>query len=293
MLRNLQGLKSTAANILEKYKKIPTQTVPSGWVKCKLSPAGYHVKKKLKLGLQCDLAGIESVNAKLIFQWLDEDTEYAKDDVFDVLTENGRIRFYNHRIFFQTLSGMVLDDATVASHELLNLMIARLPKSVVSVFGWLAPIDSIASTNDELIEKLNTAHLENTVTIALRVESKDISIMTCIEADKMVLLRILESSALSPLAEINKGEEKPLQMNIPCVVGSSVITTNMLRSLEIGDVLMLQDTHIDVDGRVKISIADRELHAIASEESPANFIISGDKEVATEESSIDMASSPL
>lgn len=259
-------------------------------MKRRLSPAGYSVKKKLKLGLQSRLADAGDENSTLIFQWLDEDTEYAKDDVFDVLTENGRIRFYNHRIFFQTLSGMVLDEATVASHELLNLMIARLPRSIVDIFGWFAPIDSTASTDNELIETLNTAHSENSVTIALRVVGKDISIMTCIEADKMVLLRILDSPALSLFTEVDKGEEKPLQITIPCIVGSSVITTNMLRSLEVGDVLMLQDTHIDVDGRVKILIADRELHAIASEESPANFIISDDKEDIMEDSAMDMES---
>ena len=287
MLRDIKELKSISSNILKKYQKIPTQTVPSSWVKRTLSPAGYTVKKKLKSGLQCHLG---DVSAKLIFQWLDEDTEYTNDNAFDVLTENGRIRFYNHRIFFQTLSGMVLDDATVASHELLNLMIARLHKSVVDIFGWLAPIDSAANTGDELIEKLNTTYSKDTVRIALRLVGKDISIMTCIDADKTVLLRLLDSPVFSPFMEIDKEEQKPLQMSIPCVVGSSVITTNMLRSLEIGDVLMLQDTNIDVDGLVKILIADRELHIIAAESSSVDFTISGGKEDAMDDSSMDIES---
>lgn len=290
MLRDIKKLKSTASDILKKYKDIPTKTVPSHWVKRKLSPAGYSVKKKLKLGLQCQLSDAGGENSTLIFQWLDEDTEYVKSDVFDVLTENGRIRFYNYRIFFQTLSGMVLDETTVTSHELLNLMIARLPKSVVDIFGWFAPIDSAASANDELIKKLNATQLENTVTIALRIVSKDITIMTCIEADKTVLLRILDSPALFPFSEIDKGEEKPLQMTVPCIVGSSVITTNMLRNLEVGDVLMLQDTNIDVDGLVNIQIADRELQAAASEESPTNFIISEGKKDTIDDAPMDMES---
>lgn len=290
MLRDMKKLKSTAADMLKKYKDIPTKTVPSHWVKGKLSSAGYSVKKKLKLGMQCQLSDTGSEPSTLIFQWLDEDTEYAKDDVFDVLTENGRIRFYNYRIFFQTLSGMVLDETTIASHELLNLMIARLPKSVVDIFGWFAPIDATASTNDELIKKLNAKQLENTVTIALRIVSKDITIMTCIEADKTVLLRILDSPVLFPFTEIDKNEEKPLQITVPCIVGSSVITTNMLRTLEVGDVLMLQDTNIDVDGLVNIQIADRELQAVASEESPINFIISEGKKDVMDDSPMDMES---
>lgn len=284
MLHNMKKLKSTASDMLKRCKEIPTHTVPSYWVKRKLSPAGYSVKKKLKLGLQCQLADAGAENSTLIFQWLDEDTKYVKDDVFDVLTGNGRIRFYNYRMFFQTLSGMVLDEETVASHELLNLMIARLPRSVVDVFGWFAPIDFNASLHDEVVEDLNT------VTIALRIVSKDISIMTCIEADKMVLLRILDSPGLSPFTETNTSEEQPLKMTIPCIIGSSVITADMLRSLDVGDVLMLQDTNIDVDGLVNIQIAGRELQAVASEESSTDFIISDDQKDIKDDSSIDIES---
>ena len=290
MLRNAKELKSISLNALKKYKKISTESIPSSLVKRAFSPASYKVKKKLKAGLQCYLADAGDASAKLIFQWLDEAIEYAKEDPFDVLTENGRVRFYNHRIFFQTLSGMILDESTVASHELLNLMIARLPKSVVDIFGWLAPIDSTVNTDNELIEKLHTESSKDTVVIALRIESKDISVMAYVEADKTVLLRILDSPVFSPFVEIDQAEKKPIQMTVPCVVGSSVITTNMLRSLEVGDVLMLQETNIDVDGRVKILIGDRELHVMSSNASPVNFEISGDKNDAAGDSLMDIES---
>lgn len=224
---------------------MPTISIPEIWVKGKFSDSGYTVQKKLGSGLRLRLDEKNDKDAHLVFQWLRNTASIEKNTPLSLLTQHGSIRLYNYCSFLQTLTGMVIDDEVIIGDELLALMLGRLPKAVIDLFGWVAPLENV-----KVIEP-------NCVMLSLRATAGGVSVVTLIEADQQVWSALLSQSQLYSLEEKDEQVRPYLPLRSSCVVGSCQLTPKMYQSLNVGDVILLETTCFDTLGNGEIEIGDR------------------------------------
>ncbi len=241
------------------YKKpLPTKDIPSYLVRDRIRVCDYAINKIVGRGLRLNLNDKTEEEAHLVFNTIKNTRVVERNSPLVLMTKYGAIRLYNYCRFLRTLSGMLIDEDMILDDELLNFMLGRMPRPVVDLFGWCAPLEEVKTD------------AENSISLSVRFTLGELSVAALMEADLRVWSELLKQAVLVPVAE----EGPPTRMSLPlissCVAGSFVLTPRKYKSLNVGDVIVLENSMFDVNGSGKVSIGDQTVAvAIAEGSSPS------------------------
>lgn len=241
MLNNVSTLSA------EKYESQVSTAVPSSCISSKLTLAEYAIKSVVGDGKELVFKDDDGCPICINIQFITDGKKLKRSAPLSLVSQHGIVQMYSYCSFLQTVSGMPIDSDVILSDELVYLMLSRLPKPLVDIFGWLAPQDN------------DTITLCDPIVLLLRLTEGEISRIVLVEANRNTWMGILNNPSLQA---VDNGVE-PIKVDIPTpiILGKSLLSISEYNQLEVGDVLIFDDALFDCEGIGKVDIGKQQYNA--------------------------------
>lgn len=243
--------------MLNKKKSLfsfPANSVPKKFIDSNVSDQEYSIRQCIGKGLEQTIRGGDDSEFTISVNWQDASAISIEGKPMGLLTTHGCMQFFDYKSFFQSLSGVSLDEDEEYLEKLFPIMVSCIPKPVLNIFGWFSLSNNIKGGK------------QKTFCLPLCISSGDYSAISYVSAAADVWMSFIQQSfwkkTFTPIVE-----EKILPQFIPCSIGATKILLNDYKSLQPGDLLLIDNPLFDTDGYGTIHIGHKSAVVVADNSS--------------------------
>ena len=272
----------------------PSKNVPKKIIESKISSNEYFIRDHIGKGIKKSVVNElnEEITISISLEKYKPNIEcesgkpksghynFKEGKKITLLTDHGHIIFYNYIQFFQSLTGFYFgknkNENKVEDNleNIFPIIVSLMPKSIVDIFGFFSL--AIDSANDQVNDQVNDSNkVKNEIFLLFKVKAHDYTALTHISADYDVLMSLIKQPFWEKIKPENYKKEL-LPRFSPCLIGKSRILMNDYKSLQKGDLIVLDEAYFDVNGVGSVPVGYRyamvSVNEYSLKRSGVNFI---------------------
>jgi hypothetical protein len=228
---------------------VPTSNVPRKYIDSTISDLEYSIRQYLGKGLEQTIRGADDSALTISVSWQDSSAISKEGNPIELLTDHGYMQFFDYVAFFQSLSGVSLDEDVEHLEKLFPVMISRIPKPILNIFGCFSLSKDIKGSK------------QKSFCLPLRISLGDYTAITYISAAASVWISFLQQSCWEKIFS-SVCEEKILPQFVPCSIGTTTIHLDDYKSLRAGDIFIIDNPLFGVDGVGTINIGHQSASVV-------------------------------